>query len=129
MNYSQKISNIKSFLSSPEFKGELVDALICTDIALDLRKLRVYQGITQTELAEKLDINQSHIARWERPGYQGYKVKMLSKIVRTLGGHLTINIDKPNSSPSYTVIIPSTDVGFVYNGSYETNTRSQLLAI
>lgn len=86
---------LKSLLTDNKLLDGLIDARICNDIAIDLYTLRAQSGITQKELAEKLGVKQSNISRWEHPGYQGYKVKMLSKIVRTLGGKLELAIFKP----------------------------------
>lgn len=101
--FSSSISNQRlrqAFLEDPELVGELVDAAICNGIAGNLYDLRRQAGITQDQLADLLGIKQSNISRWETPGYQGYKVKMLSKIVRTLGGRLSINI-RPLTTYSY----------------------------
>jgi transcriptional regulator with XRE-family HTH domain len=84
------------FKNNPTLRGGLIDAKFCNDIAINLYNLRMTSGLTQKDLAERLDVKQSNISRWEQPGYQGYKVKMLSKIVRTLGGKLVIEILPPN---------------------------------
>jgi transcriptional regulator with XRE-family HTH domain len=89
-------------LNNPELIGELIDATVCNSVAAKLYNLRKDAGVTQGELAETLGIKQSNISRWETPGYQGYKVKMLSKIVRTLGGRLSINI-MPRNTYSYSL--------------------------
>lgn len=101
--FSNSISNQRlrqAFLEDPELVGELIDAAICNGIASDLYGLRKQAGITQGELADLLGIKQSNISRWETPGYQGYKVKMISKIVRSLGGRLSIKI-RPLTTYSY----------------------------
>ncbi len=101
--FSNSVSNQRlrqAFLEDPELVGELIDAAICNGIASDLYGLRKQAGITQAELASILGIKQSNISRWETPGYQGYKVKMLSKIVRSLGGRISIKI-RPLTTYSY----------------------------
>lgn len=90
-------SSIKKFrdriMTNTTLRGEVIDAQVCMSVALQLNHLRTYRKITQKQLAKILGVQQSNIARWESPGYQGYKVKMLSKIVRILGGRLSINIE------------------------------------
>lgn len=78
--------------NNPELRNNIADAKLCNDIAFSLQALRHFSRITQKDLAEKVGVKQSNISRWEQPGYQGYKVKMLNKIVRALGGRLNISI-------------------------------------
>jgi transcriptional regulator with XRE-family HTH domain len=92
-NHNQQLKDL--FLKDPELLGEVIDASICNDVAFDLYQLRKAAGITQEQLAIKLGVKQSNISRWETPGYKGYKVKILSKIVRALGGQLKISIHVP----------------------------------
>jgi transcriptional regulator with XRE-family HTH domain len=88
----------QNLLADKNLNESIQDARLCNDIAIDLYTLRVQAGLTQKELAEKLGVKQSNISRWEQPGYQGYKVKGLSKIVRMLGGKLELKISKPAGS-------------------------------
>lgn len=95
---SQSSSDRKSRLkriahSSPDLLGELIDASICNDIAFELYHLRKHSGYSQEQLAELAKVKQSNISRWEAPGYQGYKVKVLSKLVRLMGGRLKVEIE------------------------------------
>lgn len=90
---SSRANRLRSLMASDhDALGELYDARVCNNISLELYNLRKRSGLTQKELAEKLDVKQSNISRWEKPGYQGYKVKMLSKLARVLGGQLFISI-------------------------------------
>lgn len=78
--------------SKPNISENISDARICNDIAFSLYNLRLASGLTQKKLAEKLGVKQSNVSRWEQAGYQGYKVKILNKIVRTLNGKLEVII-------------------------------------
>lgn len=78
--------------SDADAMGQLYDARVCNNISIELYNLRKRSGLTQKELAEKLNVKQSNISRWEKPGYQGYKVKMLSRLCRMLGGQLFVGI-------------------------------------
>lgn len=93
--FNSRALSLRSLISkSDDASGLLYDAKITNDIAICLYELRKQSGYTQKELAEKMNVKQSNISRWEKPGYQGYKVKMLSKLVRKLGGKLQINIEQ-----------------------------------
>lgn len=87
----------KLFSDNPELIGELIDAGICNDIAFDLYQLRKKSKLTQDQLAELAGVKQSNISRWETPGYQGYKIKVLSKLVRLMGGVLKVTIERPTT--------------------------------
>jgi transcriptional regulator with XRE-family HTH domain len=107
-NTSSNNSRLRSlFLNDPELIGEMVDASICNNIAFDLYSLRTRLGLTQARLAALLGVKQSNISRWETPGYQGYKVKVLSRIARALKGRLTVTI-KPIATFSGAAKLPVT---------------------
>lgn len=94
MKNSSSINKFRDkLMKNGALRGEIIDAQVCMGVALQLYRLRIYRNVTQKELADMLGVTQSNIARWESPGYQGYKVKVLSKIARTLGGKLTVNIE------------------------------------
>lgn len=88
----------EAFLADPSLLGAVRDAEICNRVAFDLYQLRRISGHTQESIAELMGVKQSNISRWETPGYQGYKIKGLSKLVRLLGGRMRISIT-PN--PTY----------------------------
>lgn len=77
-----------------QLQEDFDDARVCNDISIDLYNLRVKAGLTQKELAQKLGVKQSNISRWERVGYRGYKILMLSKVARILGGRLTVRLER-----------------------------------
>jgi transcriptional regulator with XRE-family HTH domain len=85
---------LKNIINSNEsvLRQELIDAELFNEITHSLVSLRKKSNLTQKELAEELGVKQSNISRWEQAGYQGYKVKMLSRIARTLGGQLFVSI-------------------------------------
>lgn len=90
---------IKSLLKiNPALLGEISDAKIFNNIAYELLTLRRESNLTQRELADRIQLKQSHISRWEQPGYQGYKVKILSKLARTMGGSLKVSLLPPKSN-------------------------------
>jgi transcriptional regulator with XRE-family HTH domain len=100
--FSESANKLRDLLIKTEDAvGLLFDAKLTNNIAIDLYQLRKKRNITQKQLAEIMQVKQSNISRWEKPGYQGYKVKALSKLVRSLGGYLEVNI---NSEPKISYV-------------------------
>jgi transcriptional regulator with XRE-family HTH domain len=111
---------------------ELQDAKLLNNIALNLYKLRMDSGLTQKQLAEKLGVKQSNISRWESVGYQGYKVKILNRIVRALGGSLNISINGPlmlNFVMTMTKAVSETNLMSNPNGGFSLSNRSEITEI
>lgn len=54
------------------------------DIAIQIYRLRKSRNMTQEQLATKLGVKQSNIARWESPGYSSYTVSNLGKLASAL---------------------------------------------
>ena len=52
--------------------------------------LRIARGLTQEQLAQRLGIQQAHVARYEQRGYSGYTIETLSSIFRELGAKLAV---------------------------------------
>jgi DNA-binding XRE family transcriptional regulator len=52
--------------------------------------LRVARGYTQEQLATLLEVDQSHVARYERNDYTGYTIETVDRIFSALGVRLTI---------------------------------------
>jgi transcriptional regulator with XRE-family HTH domain len=90
--HSSSRERLQFLVQRPGFAAELADAQLCNDIAFKLYQARKSSGLTQKDLAAILGVKQSNISRWETPGYQGYKVRMLSKVFRTLGVSMQISI-------------------------------------
>jgi transcriptional regulator with XRE-family HTH domain len=60
------------------------------NVALQISKLRKKKGLTQAQLAKKLNTTQPNIARWETPGYDRYSLSRLIDIAEALGVALDI---------------------------------------
>lgn len=92
-NVSNQSTDLVNLISNDKaLQAEIEDAQLCNGLAINLYHLRNAVGLTQKQLAERLGVKQSNISRWEQVGYQGYKVKMLSKIARALNGKLEISL-------------------------------------
>lgn len=66
-------------------------------IGKTLRELRVAQGLTQQEVADKCGLTQTHIMRIELAKYAG-TIDTIDKVARALGAQLTVeqisNVDR-----------------------------------
>ena len=50
-----------------------------------LSTLREAEGLSQRELAKKLNTSHSQVNRYENPSYDGHKLKTVAEIVELLG--------------------------------------------
>lgn len=59
-------------------------------LEMDLREIRVLAGLTQAELAAKIDINQATVSKLEREHLEA-RLSTLKRVVEALGGELEVN--------------------------------------
>lgn len=85
-----KWSDIKAERFSPEEIEKIRRDALQDLLEGDLRALREAAGITQEELAAKIEIDQSQISRLERQGGAEARVSLLKKYVEALGGEVQI---------------------------------------
>jgi ribosome-binding protein aMBF1 (putative translation factor) len=64
------------------------------DLALLVREMREDAGLTQAELARKVDTTQSVIARLEGAEYTGHSLSMLERIAAACGVALKLHAQK-----------------------------------
>ena len=79
----------KQILQSPEVKAEYDKLKILYDIKREIIKLRLDQGLSQKELADKVGTKQSAISRLESGEYNP-SVEFLSKVANALGKELEV---------------------------------------
>lgn len=76
-------------LSNPEVKNEYDSLAITYDIKREIIKLRVEQGLSQKELADRIGTKQSAISRLESGDYNP-SIEFLSKVAHALGKEIHI---------------------------------------
>ncbi len=74
-------------------RGEFDELINLRGFGHLLIALRIYKGITQTELADKLGISESQISRDERNEYHGITLERATRIVEALGVKLSTKVD------------------------------------
>ena len=80
----------KQLLQSPEVQHEYNELKVQYDIKREIIKLRIEQGLSQQELAEKINTKQSAISRLESGDYNP-SLEFLTKIANALGKELHIS--------------------------------------
>ncbi len=86
-----KTSSIERILKLWDKRGS-VHPQSKTDLSVGelIAMLRLARGLTQEQLAQRLGIQQAHVARYEQRGYTGYTLETLSNIFGELGAKLAI---------------------------------------
>ena len=64
-----------------------------TDIGKTLIAYRIYLGMTQAELANKLGVSESQVSRDERHEYYGATTEKIEAVMEAMGMKATINIE------------------------------------
>jgi DNA-directed RNA polymerase specialized sigma subunit len=71
-------------------KGEFPRKTSLDQLGRMLISYRIYKGITQTELAERLGVSNAQVSRDERNEYHGASIEKLKKVADALGVPLVI---------------------------------------
>jgi ribosome-binding protein aMBF1 (putative translation factor) len=89
-----KVSQLhQKWLQDPEYKTTYEAMTIEFKIASAIIKARTQAGLTQVELAERINVKQSQVARWESGG-QNATIKTLKRIAEATGTNLKISFEK-----------------------------------
>jgi len=80
----------KQLLQNPEVKSEYDKLKILYDIKREIIKLRLEQGLSQKDLAEKVGTRQSAISRLESGEYNP-SIEFLNKVANALGKELNLS--------------------------------------
>jgi predicted XRE-type DNA-binding protein len=62
------------------------------ELWLQLVEARQAAGLTQAQLAERLGVTQSQVARMEKRGYDAYTLKSLRRYVQALGPDFSLEV-------------------------------------
>lgn len=80
----------KLLLQSPEVQHEYDELKVLYDIKREIIKFRIEQGLSQKELADRINTKQSAISRLESGEYNP-SLEFLSKVANALGKELHIS--------------------------------------
>jgi len=86
--------------ADPEFRRVYEEEAAKKELWLQLVEARKLAGLTQRQLAERLGVTQSQVARIEKRGYDAYTLTSLRRYVHALGGDFSLAVqvrrhDKP----------------------------------
>jgi hypothetical protein len=70
-------------------RGDLPPLLNLHGLGRSLVLLRIAKGLTQRELAERLDVHESQVSRDERNDYHGVTVERASRVLEALSVQMT----------------------------------------
>jgi predicted transcriptional regulator len=74
----------------PADELEKIDREVAREVLeMDLRELRELAGLTQAELAEKIDVNQATVSKLEREQFEA-RLAAIKRVVEALGGELEV---------------------------------------
>lgn len=65
-----------------------------------LVSLRVFKGVSQRELAERLGVHESQVSRDERNEYRGVTLERAGRVLEALGAELTTTVEAARSESS-----------------------------
>lgn len=85
---AKKWSDIRAHRFTPEELGQIDQEIESELLEMDLRALREAVGLTQGELAQRVEITQSQLSRMERR--EDHRISTLRRYVEALGGSLEI---------------------------------------
>lgn len=80
----------KQLLQNSEVQKEYENLKVLYDIKHEIIRLRLEQGLSQKELAEKINTKQSAISRLESGEYNP-SIELLAKVANALGKELQIS--------------------------------------
>ncbi|HEX5415498.1 MAG TPA: helix-turn-helix domain-containing protein [Chloroflexota bacterium] len=80
-------------------RGNLPTIHQMNDVGRLLIALRIFKGISQRDLAERLGVSESVVSRDERNEYHGISVDRVQKILNALGAAIVMSVDEPSCFP------------------------------
>ena len=78
--------------ANPEYQAIYEEEAAKSELWLQLVEARQAAGLTQVELAHRLDVTQSQVARIEKRGYDAYTLNTLRRYVEALGGGFKLEV-------------------------------------
>jgi len=90
-------------LKDPGSAEEFRKAGQARDVAIQLASLRRKAGLSQKELAKRVETSQQQISRLESLSYEGHSLSMLRRIAEVLGATVHVEIQQENDQSQWVV--------------------------
>ncbi|MCC7449581.1 MAG: XRE family transcriptional regulator [Anaerolineae bacterium] len=79
--------------ADPEFRAEYEAEAAKKELWLQLVEARQAAGLTQAELAKRLDVSQAQVSRIEKSSYDSYTLNTLRRYVAALGEGFSLEVN------------------------------------
>ena len=79
-------------LKDADFAEKFREAGEAWDVAMQLASLRKKSGLSQKELAKRVETSQQQVSRLESPSYEGHSLSMLRRVADALGASIHVEI-------------------------------------
>lgn len=77
-------------MEDPAFAERFERAGEAWDVAMQIAALRKQAGLSQKDLARRLNTSQQHISRLESPDYEGHSLANLRRVAEALHAHVRV---------------------------------------
>jgi transcriptional regulator with XRE-family HTH domain len=74
-------------------RGNIGELRSLLDLGWALTAIRIARGLSQAELARRMDVHVAQVSRDERSNYHGITLDRAARVLEALGGHLRIMMD------------------------------------
>ncbi|MBI3978869.1 MAG: XRE family transcriptional regulator [Chloroflexi bacterium] len=80
------------FVADPEYRAVYEEEAAKSELWLQLVEARQAAGLTQREVARRLGVSQTQVARIEKRGYDAYILNTLRRYVKALGEGFSVEV-------------------------------------
>ncbi len=94
----------RELASDPQLAERVRDEEFNAYLAMEIYKAREAAGLTQTELARRINTTQSVISRLEDADYGGRSITLLQKVAAALGVRFRVHFERENCDDGSTTI-------------------------
>jgi len=95
---------LENQLKDTEFAERFKAAGEAWEVSLQVTRLREQAGLSQKELAERLETTQQQISRLESPAYEGHSLSMLRRVAAALHARVSVVLEPLTETPKDSVL-------------------------